>query len=158
MINVSWEDAQFYTSWLSQRTGEEYGLLSEAQWEYAARAGSTGRFSWGDSDPICTKDRINGANFGACNTSPTEPVGSFKPNAFGLYDMHGNVWEWVEDCYENSYSGAPSDGSAYTKGRCDSRVTRGGSWHNMPGELRSAARGGGLRHYSVGFRLTRALP
>jgi formylglycine-generating enzyme required for sulfatase activity len=123
VINVSWNDAQAYVQWLSQRTGQRYRLLTSAEWEYAARAGTTTNFSWGDEDPVCDQSARNGANFSDCTGNRTRPVGSFQPNAFGLYDAHGNVWEWVEDCYDGS---------------CSSRVLRGGSWNLSPGYLRSA--------------------
>ena len=140
VINVSWEDAQGYVAWLSHMTGVKYRLLSEAEWEYAARAGTTSAYSWGD------KIGQNKANCDGCGSqwddSQTAPVGSFPANEWGLHDMHGNVWEWVEDCYEYSYSaGQPTDGSAFTKGSCSYRVLRGGSWVNFPGGLRSADRG-----------------
>ena len=109
VINVSWDDAQSYVSWLSRETGEEYRLPSEAEWEYAARAGSSTAYWWGD------KIGRNRANCKGCRSrwgERTAPVGSFAANGFGLHDMHGNVWEWVEDCYFDSYRGAPGDGSA----------------------------------------------
>ncbi len=127
VIEVSWDDAQSYVRWLSQRTGQRYRLRTSAEWEIAARAGTTTNFSWGAQDPVCDQNARNGANFSACTDDRTRPVGSFQPNAFGLYDMHGNVWEWVEDCYDSS---------------CSSRVLRGGSWINLPQDLRSANRDG----------------
>jgi formylglycine-generating enzyme required for sulfatase activity len=147
VINVSWNDAQAYVQWLSQRTGQRYRLLTEAEWEYAARAGSTTNFSWGDQDPVCDQSARNGANFNACTDNRTRPVGSFQPNGFGLYDMHGNVWEWVEDCYDPG---------------CSYRVLRGGSWVSLPGSHRSAGRFGYNppslgRDDSVGFRVARTL-
>ena len=142
VINVSWNDAQAYVQWLSQRTGQRYRLLTEAEWEYAARAGSTTNFSWGDDDPVCDQSARNGANFSACTDDRTRPVGSFQPNGFGLYDVPGNVWEWVED----------AEGS--------SRVLRGGSWGNGPENLRSSVRDWGTptyRGYINGFRVARTL-
>ena len=125
VINVSWEDAIAYTEWLSAQTGERYRLPSEAEWEYAARAGSTTKYSWGN------EIGHNRANCNACGSQwdneKTAPVGSFGPNAFGLHDMHGNLWEWVQDCWNDSYQGAPADGSAWTSGACAIRVLRGGS-------------------------------
>jgi formylglycine-generating enzyme required for sulfatase activity len=125
VINVSWNDAKVYVAWLSRLTGKEYRLLSEAEWEYAARAGTTTRYYWGDDI-----GRGN-ANCDYCGSrdykgkAGTEPVGSFKPNAFGLYDMHGNVWQMIEDCFHDYYVRAPSDGSAWTSGDCSRHVVRG---------------------------------
>ena len=121
VINVTWDDAQRYAAWLSKMTGKPYRLLSEAEWEYAARAGSNKRYSWGD------EIGKGNANCRACGSEwdakQTAPVGSFAANQFGLYDMHGNVWEWVEDCYHGNYEGAPTDGSAWTAGaNCSKRV------------------------------------
>jgi formylglycine-generating enzyme required for sulfatase activity len=116
VINVSWDDAQQYVQWLSERTGRPYRLLSEAEWEYAARAGSRTAFSWGDNIGE------GNANCDGCGSTwdnkQTAPVGSFKANAFGLHDMHGNVFEWVQDCGSANYDGAPTDGSAKTDGTC----------------------------------------
>lgn len=158
VINVSWDDVQEYVAWLSKITGKHYRLLSEAEWEYAARAGATTAFSWGD-------DLGQGnANCNGCGSEwdnqRTAPVGSFKPNAFGLYDMHGNVWEWVEDCYNNDYRGAPSDGSSWTTGDCNRRVIRGGSWITIPRALRSAHRHRddfNGRYFATGVRVARSL-
>ena len=155
VINVSWQDAQSYVSWLSRETGEDYRLPSEAEWEYAARAGSTTKYSWGNE---IGRNRAN-CERGRCGDSyrNTAPVGSFGANAFGLHEMHGNVWEWVEDCWNSSYEGAPSNGSAWLRGKCEERVVRGGSWDNAPRLLRSAMRyrgNAGDRDYSgVGFRV-----
>jgi formylglycine-generating enzyme required for sulfatase activity len=157
VINVSWEDAVAYASWLSRRTGETYRLLSEAEWEYAARAGSQARWSFGEDE-----SRLgNFAWFSSNSGSRTQPVGGKTANGFGLYDMHGNVWEWVEDCYEAGYSEQPSDGSAFTKSSCSDRVFRGGSWYVTPRYLRSADRirnTPGYRGDILGFRLARTLP
>jgi len=138
VINVSWDHAQQYVAWLAKMTGRPYRLLSEAEWEYAARAGTTTAYSWGDE---------LGKNNGNCNGCgsnwdgrQTAPVGSFAPNRFGLYDMHGNVWEWVEDCLHADYEGAPTDGSAWVAGDCKERVIRGGSWIGYPVGLRAALR------------------
>jgi formylglycine-generating enzyme required for sulfatase activity len=153
VINVSWNHADAYVSWLSERTGEEYRLPSEAEWEYAARAGTTTRYSWGDE---ITPDH---ANYGG-NVGRTTEVGSYAANPWGLHHMHGNVWEWVEDCLNETYEGAPEDGSAWTTGNCSSRVVRGGSWDLGPGGLRSARRFGvvpGNRNYNLGFRVARTL-
>ena len=161
VINVDWNDAQSYADWLSVQTGESYRLLSEAEWEYVARAGTEGRFGWGDGDPTCRQGARNGANYRSCRSNRTEPVGYSSANGFGLHDLHGNVLEWVEDCYEDTYSGAPIDGSARTACSGSSRrVLRGGSWFNIPQNLRSALR---IRSFpadrddNVGFRLARTL-
>jgi formylglycine-generating enzyme required for sulfatase activity len=139
VINVSWDHAQRYVTWFSKMTGRSYRLLSEAEWEYAARAGTTTAYSWGD------ELGKNNANCNGCvsewDSRRTAPVGSFGPNQFGLYDMHGNVWEWVEDCLHTNYEGAPDDGSAWiAQGDCNNRVIRGGSWVSYPVGLRSALR------------------
>ena len=136
VINVNWDDAQQYVAWFSKMTGQPYRLLTEAEWEYAARAGTTTAYSWGD------EIGKGNANCNGCGSKwdnrETSPVGSFKPNAFGLYDMHGNVWQWVQDCYHDNYNGAPTDGSAWTSGDCSRRVLRGGAWGNFPRNLRAA--------------------
>ena len=182
VINVSWEDAQAYVRWLSKETGAEYRLLSESEWEYAARAGTETRYWWGDR---IGQHRANCEGCGSLwDDEQTAPVGSFSPNAFGLYDMHGNVWEWVEDCWKWSYDGVPADGSAWESvnwhigiiedldlGLTDERareygswfsfrVLRGGSWYNKPRYLRSAYRGRGstdVRSLYIGFRVARTL-
>jgi formylglycine-generating enzyme required for sulfatase activity len=168
VINVSVEDAEAYVRWLSAQTGETYRLLSEAEWEYAARAGSTGRFSWGDADPTCEPGQPNTANFNGprsgsllagCNGRATEPVGYSSPNAFGLYDMHGNVREWVKDCYHVYLEGIPADGSPWVTD-CDrggeDNVFRGGSYTAGVSQLRSAARQGTIRRgTNMGFRIAR---
>ncbi len=158
VINVSWDDAMEYVAWLSSQTGAEYRLPSEAEWEYAARAGSAAEYSWGDE---AGTDRANCAGCGSrWDGRATAQVGSFAPNAWGLHDMHGNVFEWVEDCWNDSYAGAPSDGSAWLQGECVLRVSRGGSWGAPPRALRSAYRGGsttGYRSSYLGFRVARTL-
>jgi formylglycine-generating enzyme required for sulfatase activity len=162
VINTNWYDAQQYVAWLSQVTGKTYRLLSEAEYEYAARAGSTTAFPWGDDI------KLNGQAMANCNgcgskwdNSRPAPVGSFPPNKFGLYDMVGNVFKWTQDCVHNNYKGAPTDGSTWTEGGvCGGHVIRGGSGHNPPGALRSAARSGeasGNRTNAVGFRVARTL-
>ena len=158
VINVSWDDAKAYVGWLSRKTGEEYRLLSESEWEYVARAGTRTRYWWGD------EIGRNRANCDGCGSrwdeQKTAPVGSFAPNGFGLHDVHGNVWEWVKDCWNESYVGAPTDGSAWESGECGRRVLRGGSWFNSPWSLRSAHRGwdsSGNRSYRYGFRVARTL-
>ncbi|MFL0797283.1 MAG: SUMF1/EgtB/PvdO family nonheme iron enzyme [Cellvibrionaceae bacterium] len=156
MINVSWNDiTQHYIPWLNRKTGKRFRLPTEAEWEYAARAGSTSKYSWGNSID-CSKARYGYYSDECGKQKSTDPVGSFAPNTFGLYDMHGNVWEWVQDCWNDNYSGAPSNGSAWESGDCAKRVLRGGSWFYFPHDLRSAFRNlgsAGNRDYSVGFRL-----
>ena len=157
VMNSNWYDAKEYVRWPSRRTGKRYRLLSEAEWEYAARAGARTAYSWGDYT-----DR-NRANFDGCGSrwddDRTAPVGSLGANRFGLYDMHGNVWEWVEDCWYDNYRGAPSDGRAWkTGGDCGRRVLRGGSWIDYPGGLRAASRirnTAGSRNNLLGFRVAR---
>jgi formylglycine-generating enzyme required for sulfatase activity len=159
VINVSWDDVQQYVAWFSKMTSRPYRLLSEAEWEYAARAGTTTAYSWGDDI-----DK-NNANCNGCGSEwdrrKIAPVGSFAPNQFGLYDMHGNVWEWVEDCLHTNYEGAPEDGSAWiAQGDCNFRVVRGGSWYHVPEVLRAANRGrnsSSSRDDGVGFRIGREL-
>lgn len=162
VINVNWDDAQQYIKWLTRVTGKEYRLLTEAEYEYAARAGKTTRYPWGDDIGS------NNANCDGCGTQwdgkQPAPVGLFPPNDFWLHDMVGNVLEWVEDCYQLAYrrSGhiAPSDGSAWTSGDCSRRVVRGGAWINPPEQVRSALRVDltrGLRTPALGFRAARTL-
>ncbi len=138
VINVYWDDAVAYTQWLSSQTGENYRLPSEAEWEYAARAGSPTKYSWGDSIGV------NRANCYSCGSQwdnkQTAPVGSFGANSWSLHDMHGNVREWVQDCWNDDYEGAPADGSAWESGECDRRVFRGGSWLTEPSLLGSVRR------------------
>ncbi len=164
-FNVSWKDAKAYITYLTQKTGKRYRLPSEAEWEYGARAGTTTAFHFG---PSITPNRANyDGNYtydgGAKGVyrERTVTVGRFPSNAFGLHDMHGNVWEWVEDCWQESYSGVPVDGSVWTTGgNCNRRVLRGGSWYNIPWFLRSANRDWydtGYRVNSVGVRVARAL-
>jgi formylglycine-generating enzyme required for sulfatase activity len=171
VVCVSWNDAQAYIAWLNARTGERYRLPTEAEWEYAARAGATGQHHWTDDAAACR--HANGADFAAATAdglprragvifecddgfAHTAPAGRFPPNAFGLHDMLGNVWEWVADCYAPGYEGAPTDGSARTGGDCGNRVLRGGSWKYPARTVRFAIRGPGLpdaRNNNAGFRL-----
>jgi formylglycine-generating enzyme required for sulfatase activity len=154
VVGVSWEDATAYVEWLGRETGQPYRLLSEAEWEYACRAGTTTRYAWGDEPPTPEQ-----ANFGR-NKGGTTAVGAYPPNPWGLYDMHGNVMEWVEDCWNDGYRGAPGDGRAWTSGDCGRRVLRGGSWLNYPGNLRSAIRyshDSDYRRLIIGFRVARTL-
>ena len=157
VVEVSWNDAQIYIEWLNLETGLVHRLPSEAEWEYACRAGTSTRFWWGDD--LSGKIALVCANFGD-NNEGTTAVGSFKPNPWGLYDMSGNVWEWTQDCWNGSYEGAPSDGSAWLAGDRSERVLRGGSWDFNPNILRSANRGSNFaddRYFSFGFRLARTL-
>lgn len=161
---LSWNDAKAYVAWLSKKIGKPYRLLSESEWEYAARAGTTTPFWWGST--ISTSQANYNGNY-TYNNGPkgeyrigTVPVDSFAPNAFGLYNVHGNVYQWVEDCYADSYAGAPVDGSAKTTGDCNERVLRGGSWSDLPRYLRAANRirnDPDVRDNGIGFRLARTL-
>lgn len=163
--NVSILDARRYVSWLSRVSGQQYRLPSEAEWEYAARAQASGdaaqtRFPWGDQDPVCDTRAPNGAAFSRCQNLGSWPVQSFPPNAFGLYDMNGNLWEWVEDCWHTTYEGAPTDGSAWMTGDCTIGTVRGGSFPDEAGVLRSASRysyGTYMRQLNIGFRVVRTL-
>ncbi len=158
VIKVSWEDAKTYLAWLSDKTGKSYRLLSESEFEYAARAANSTAYPWGD---VVGKDNANCSSCGsAWDGKQTAPVGSFAANAFGLSDVAGNVWEWVEDCYQDSYAGAAIDGSARTGGDCAGRVVRGGAWNGSPRYLRSASRywsATAERDGAVGFRVARTL-
>lgn len=175
-VCISWEDAQSYVQWLARETGKPYRLPSEAEWEYAARAGAgTPRF-WGRSPSDACRfanvfDR-RGAESGDFPTmsphdcddgySHTSPVGHFLPNGFGLYDTAGNAWEWTQDCWHKTYAGAPSDGRAWTAGgRCSQRVLRGGSWISIARFVRSGNRSkidANARIYRNGFRVALSLP
>jgi formylglycine-generating enzyme required for sulfatase activity len=158
VINVSWDDAQHYVTWLSNMTGKTYRLLTESEYEYAARAGTETAYPWGDDVGS------NHANCAGCGSrwdaAQTAPVGSFAPNEFGLYDMVGNVWEWVEDCLSEDYSHAPADGSARMTGDCGHHRLRGGSWASVADEIRSANRARaatGDRFSIISFRIGRTL-
>ena len=163
VIYVSWREAEEYAGWLGAVSGEKCELPTESEWEYTARAGTTTDYAV--PAPAGT-DNLEGQNLASCDGcgsewdgTSTAPVGSFPPNAWGLYDMHGNVWEWVKDCWHDNYENAPVDGSAWLEangGDCSRRVLRGGSWFNDPDALRSAFRGGSnpdLRFNDVGFRV-----
>ena len=186
VVCVSWDDVQDYLRWLSQRTGRPYRLLTEAEWEYAARSGTTTPYPWGDSAShefanygadACCAGRASGRD----RWESTSPVGSFPPNAFGLYDMHGNVMQWVQDCFAPSYAGLPTDGSAYDadvplppdprtpaeRTSCSYRMLRGGDFGNPSALIRSASRNRApppratLQNYrsgGLGFRVARDLP
>jgi formylglycine-generating enzyme required for sulfatase activity len=171
VINVSWSDVtKEYLPWLSHRSGKTYRLLTEAEWEYAARAGTKGHWSFdGGESKLCQfanhADQSVASSWKSMKCSDgvgeqTAEVGRYKPNAFGLHDVHGNVWEWVQDCWNVHYKGAPSDGSAWTDGDCALRTARGGSWVNVPRDVRSAERGKhllGVGSQYGGFRVARAL-
>lgn len=159
---ISWDEAQRYVTWLSRITGKKYRLLSEAEYEYAARGGKETVYPWDNNI------ELNGtamANCDGCGSQwadkQTAPAGSFAANAFGLYDMVGNVWEWTEDCYHGNYTGdAPTDGSAWVVGDCAYRAIRGGAWYYGPRDLRSARRirqATTARNDTLGFRVARTL-
>jgi len=155
---VSWNDIQAYMKWLTAKTGKAYRLPSEAEWEYAARAGTRTVYPWGNA--VGRKM----ANCKGCSedaSDRTTPVGSFPPNRFNLFDMSGNVWQWVADCWNASYAGAPVDGSPWLSGECGKAVVRGGAWGLSPDDVRSARREGDgkdLRSGRRGFRIARDLP
>jgi len=155
VIDVSWKDAAAYAKWLSEQTGKCYRLPSEAEWEYACRAGTRTPWSFGDKHA----DLAQCAWYWENSDERPHPVGEKNPNPWGLHDVHGNVWEWVQDCWHDNYEGAPTDGSAWKEtndGDCSQRVVRGGSWGSAPGPLRSADRdraNAGARNGNLGFRL-----
>lgn len=172
VVCVSWEDAQVYALWLSQLTGQAYSLPSEAQWEYATRAGSQAARPWGENaEGACDyanvmdatgKARIAGIAWEghrcADGHAYSAPVGSLQPNAFGLHDLIGNVWEWTQDCWNKNYEGAPADGSAWLGGNCALHVNRGGGWYGEARDARSAYRDtlpAGIRDANLGFRVAR---
>ena len=172
VVCVSWPDAQAYAEWLSRETGKTYRLLSESEWKYVARAGTTTARYWGEREggqcqyangsDQTAKRHNNGWTGAACDDEHyrTAPAGTYQANGFDLYDILGNVWEWVEDCWNESYAGAPSAGWAWERGDCSRRVLRGGSWGDLPRTLRSARRGrstAGIRLDIVGFRIARNL-
>ena len=174
VVCVSWDDAQAYVAWLSAKTGHVYRLPTEAEWEYAARAGTT-TARYGSDNPveICRYTNVGDLDYSeqhpgdsgvnrACRDGYafTSPVGSFPPNQFGLYDMLGNVMDWTEDCWNANYSGAPTDGTAWQSGDCGRRVVHGGSWDADLSVVRSAMRRGILtsrRNATFGFRVARTL-
>ena len=163
VVNVNWKNAAAYADWLARKTGHRYRLLSEAEWEYAARGGQAAAFAFGPT--LSAKQ----ANFDASSKTELNPegpmrnkalaVGTFKPNAFGLYDMHGNVWEWVQDCWNDEYGPSlPRDGAPALTGDCDGHVLRGGSWEDAAADLRAAARVASAasdRSWSDGIRVAR---
>ena len=154
VANVSWEDASAYAQWLSEQTGAGYRLPSEAEWEYAARAGGSAAYSWGNEvgSQLAT---CNGCGSAWDNDRPA-PVGTFAANAWGLHEMHGNLWEWVQDCQSDSYQGASADVAARLSGDCDSRMLRGGAYNSSPEVIRAAAREWDnrlIRDMTTGFRV-----
>ncbi|MDH3387353.1 MAG: SUMF1/EgtB/PvdO family nonheme iron enzyme [Gammaproteobacteria bacterium] len=158
VVDVSWDDAIAYTKWLSKQTGKRYRLLSESEWEYVARAGTTSSFWWG------TKAGVSNAHCFDCksdfSTSKPAKIGTYKPNAFGLYDTAGNVFEWVHDCYHRNYQGAPDDGSVWEGGDCDVRVVRGGAYRSPANSMRAENREtfkSDKGQYNVGIRVARDL-
>jgi formylglycine-generating enzyme required for sulfatase activity len=158
VVCVNWNDAQAYVAWLSRKSGHSYRLLSEAEYEYVNRAGTQTVFWWGDAVGRNHAD-CDGCGSAWDNRS-TAPVASFAPNGFGLYDTTGNVFTWLADCWNPTYAGAPTDGSADLAGDCDLHVLRGGSLHNAPAGIRSARRSRhwfSLRNITVGLRVARAL-
>ena len=187
VVCVTWSDVGDYVGWLSTRTGRRYRLLTEAEWEYAARAGTTTPYPWGQSASheqanYGAEECCDGLVSGRDQWLRSSPVGSFPPNAFGLHDMHGNVMQWVQDCFASSYAGLPTDGSAYEAvvtlkvagdlsymtgaTSCSYRILRGGDSFNPPAMIRSASRnfappaGSTLETYSsagLGLRVARAL-
>ena len=164
VINVSWEDARAYVTWLSQRTGNHYRLLSESEWEYVARAGTMEPFHTGATISADQANYDSSYTYGSGQKGRyrgrTVQVGTFSPNAFGLHEVHGNVWEWTQDCWNEDYTGAPADSRARESGECEQRVLRGGSWGDVPWLLRSADRGKnepGTRDPKIGFRVARTL-
>ena len=174
VVNISWADANAYAQWLSQRTGKRYRIPSEAEFEYALRGGSTTRYWWGKGTPTNKVENLTGSldrspsgrrwshafqGYGDGYWGPA-PVMSFAPNAFGLYDIDGNVSEWTADCWHDNYIRAPSDGSAWVNPGCSTRVVRGGSWGSSPEQVNSAYRQGAdasVRSGRVGFRILREL-
>jgi formylglycine-generating enzyme required for sulfatase activity len=182
VINVSWDDAKKYVAWLSLMTGKDYRLLSEAEWEYAARAGTKTAYSFGDNYPpsktICKfanfadlsfrreveKIGLNVRTSDECDDGvggKPAPVGKYKPNGFGLHDMHGNVYQWTADCFKEDYKDVAADGSPVTDGDCKLHVARGGAWNYAPEVLRSAYRSRSTHDYrdnNLGFRVARSVP
>jgi formylglycine-generating enzyme required for sulfatase activity len=174
VVCVSWDDAQAYVRWLSKKAVKSYRLLSEAEWEYVARAGSLGSRYWSDADEaaVCRYASVADTSFKSVTPNAqmfrcsdgfvhTSPVGRFPANAFGVHDMLGNAWEWVEDCWNEGYAGAPEVAAPRLSGSCAERVFRGGAWNSPPSTLRSAYRDRGSkeeRHENVGFRVARSLP
>jgi len=170
VINVTWDDAKAYVEWLSKQTGKEYYLPSESQWEYAARAGAKTNYWWGDKPGDKLAKCVNCATINRCENCKDVPliddgtveVGSFKPNPFGLYDVHGNVMEWTADCGNKYNPDVPGDGSPRLSGDCDRHISKDGSWWNNVRFIRASVRGSAVdgRDYKsqhVGFRVARRI-
>lgn len=169
VFDITWHDAQQFVEWLSEQTGKHYQLPSEAQWEYAARAGTTAPFNTGDCIHTDQANYHGQYEYSDCPTTEVYfgkalPVGSYLPNAWGLYDVHGNIFEWIRDCWHAHYEGAPADGSAWMDEGdnvdCNRRVIRGGSWSGRPLDLRSAYRArndANFKSIFIGFRVVREL-
>jgi formylglycine-generating enzyme required for sulfatase activity len=160
VVNVGFDDAQAYVDWLKRTTGKNYRLPSEAEWEYAARGGTTTARYWGAGyADDCTYANLAELPSGCADGfKKTAPVGRYRPNGLGLYDMLGNVWEWTRDCWNSSYAGAPTDGSAWVVGDCSRRMARGASWDSNPKFARAATRSWqavGYRGPELGFRVAR---
>jgi formylglycine-generating enzyme required for sulfatase activity len=163
-VCISWDDAKAYVEWLSRKTGKTYRLLAEAEREYVVRAGTTTPFWWGSSISTSQANYDGNYTYGSGSKGEfrkrTMPVNSFQPNPWGLYQVHGNVYDWTEDCWNIDYSGAPTDGTAWTSGDCGKRVQRGGTWSSEPRYLRSASRNWNPtvgRGDANGFRVARTL-
>jgi formylglycine-generating enzyme required for sulfatase activity len=156
VVCIDWDDAQAYAAWLSKTTGQMYRLLSEAEYEYINRAGTTTAYWWGD---VVGSAHANCDGCGsAWDGKQASPVGSFAPNAFGLFDTTGNVWSWTADCWRDGYAGAAADGSSITRGDCTKRVIRGGSWGHDPGVILSRhGIDSSTRDFFIGFRLAKTL-
>ncbi len=169
---LNWVDAKAFVRWLSEKTGKAYRLPAEAEWEYAARANSTTRFFFGDREKdfcrygnaadLAAKKRFSKLTIIPCNDGFvfTAPAGTYQPNAFGLHDLVGNAWQWLEDCWNPSYADAPRDGSSDLSGECSRRVLRGGSWDSDATMVRSANRRRNfpdIRNYNDGLRVARPL-
>ena len=155
VINVTWQEANLYVLWLSSRTGKRYRLLSEAEWEYVARAGTGSAFGSGRNSPLTEEEANFNNQFGR-----TVSVGTYQANRFGVHDMHGNVYEWVRDCWNPNYSNAPTEGSAWTQGNCSLRVARGGYWRAGSDTARADSREwqqATQRENYLGFRVARTL-
>ncbi|MBN3767803.1 formylglycine-generating enzyme family protein, partial [Burkholderia sp. Ac-20365] len=156
--DLSWDDTQAYVKWLSKVTGKTYRLPTEAEWEYANRAGTTTKYWWGDA---MRKGMANCKDCGdPYHKEAPEPVGTFAANPNGLYDMNGSVWEWVGDCWHNSYQGAPNDGRAWDAPGCNTRVIRGGSWREGNDYMLSSTRfkySQSVRQSQDGFRVVKEL-